>query len=109
MDLRFEFEDRIRRYNARNNYEYTTVAVLIIFWQDNDLGVFKEIKQLSSLFSNIYNFTIRQFVILSYRAEAALTRGVGDFVYKFGGDDSLIILYYGGHDDPDHNDDKQSV
>lgn len=109
MDLRSEFEDRIRRYNARNGYEYATVAVLVMFWQDDDLGVFEEIKQLSSLFSNVYNFTVRQFVIPSYRAEAALTRGVGDFVYEFGGDDSLIILYYGGHGDPDRNGDKQSV
>lgn len=31
MDLRSEFEDRIRRYNARNGYEYATVAVLVMF------------------------------------------------------------------------------
>ena len=80
--------------------------MLTMFWQDDDLGVLEEIKRLSSVFSNLYKFIVRQFVIPSYGADAALTRGVGDFVYEFGGEDSLIILYYGGHDDPDRNGDK---
>lgn len=77
-----------------------------MFWQDDDLGVFEELQRLSSGFSNLYKIHCPP---IRHRAEAALSRGVDDFVYEFGGEDSLVILYYGGHDDPDRNGDRQSV
>ncbi|KAL4917859.1 hypothetical protein BDW62DRAFT_201412 [Aspergillus aurantiobrunneus] len=91
-----------------NNY-YRQATVLALSWEEDDLGVIQEIRQLKTLFNDLLNFEFREYAIPSDRPQAALFCVLADFVLKFGEKGNLIVIYYGGHGDPDLDGDKQSV
>lgn len=76
--------------------KYDKVEVLLLQWQDDDLGVNTEIQELNRLFRSHYNFTTYVRYIPSEDAEDYLTRTIVEF-RKGKGCNDLLIVYYGGH------------
>jgi hypothetical protein len=108
-DFTTQLSNDLVNYSFVESPYYNSATVLALSWEEDDLGVIREIRQLSTLFRELLNFEFRRFIIPSERSQAILSRAISDFVYEFGGEGNLIIIYYGGHGDPDLDGDRQSV
>jgi hypothetical protein len=80
----------------RHNIRYSQVHVLLLSWVDDDLGVAREIRGLRHVFRDMYNFQVQEYQIPSLKPDRALKRRVSNFL-DIDGNDTLLILYYGGH------------
>lgn len=96
-------------FHLTANHYYQHATVLALSWQEDDLGVIQEIRQLKTLFRDVLNFDFCEYAIPSDRPQAALSVVLAEFILNFGGKGNLIVVYYGGHGDPDFDGDKQSV
>jgi hypothetical protein len=83
----------------RNGIRYTNVQVLLLSWEDDDLGVSAEIKPLKRLFEERYYFGVEEYKIPSIKPDPVLTRRVLEFL-DHDSKETLLILYYGGHARP---------
>jgi hypothetical protein len=84
---------------GRHGIRYTNVQVLLLSWEDDDLGVSAEIKPLKRLFKERYYFGVEEYKIPSIKPDPALTRRVMEFTDYYG-KETLLIIYYGGHAQP---------
>jgi hypothetical protein len=84
---------------GRHGIRYTNVQVLLLSWEDDDLGVSTEIEPLKRLFKERYCFGVEEYKIPSINPDSTLTRRVLDFVDYYN-KETLLILYYGGHARP---------
>ena len=79
---------------------YTSVYVLVLFWQDEDpnLPVSLEALELKGVFEKEYHFNVETWEIPSEGSHKRVNQKVLDFV-ELGDDskDDLKIVYYGGH------------
>lgn len=79
---------------------YTSVYVLLLFWQDEDLKlpVSLEALDLKDIFENVYHFDVEAWGIPSDGSHKKVNQKILDFV-DLGGDskEDLKIVYYGGH------------
>jgi hypothetical protein len=87
----------------RSQQEYSTVHVLMISWEDDDLGTAADLQRLKRIFEDTYKFTTDHFKIPSndipdFDLEEVLTT-----TKKRHGrnEDGLIIVCYGGHGEID--------
>ena len=76
---------------------YTTVNVLLLLWEDDDLGVIDEVKLLEKVFREIYKYNTERWFIPSQDADDALLEKLLAFRKSNERDDNLFIIYYGGH------------
>ena len=77
---------------------YSRVSVLLLSWVDDDLGVTKEICQLRSLFRDTFHYQVHEWELPSGRGAYVKTwNKIHNFTKNYGGEGTLIILYYGGH------------
>ena len=84
--------------------KYNSVRALLVQWEDDDLGVDKEVGKLAAVLSNPqpdgYNFSVERWYIPSsseeYGPEDLLDERLREF-RKGAKEDDLLILYYGGH------------
>ena len=76
---------------------YATVNVLLIYWEEDDLGVLDEIQVLERVFRNIYGYSTERWSIPSVDADDALLEKLFAFRKSNDRDDNLFIIYYGGH------------
>jgi hypothetical protein len=83
----------------RHDIRYTNVQVLLLSWEDDDLGVSAEIEPLKRLFKERYYFSVEEYKIPSIKPDPALTRRVLKFL-DHDDKETLLILYYGGHARP---------
>jgi hypothetical protein len=81
------------RYNVR----YSRAHVLMLSWEDDDLGVAREIKPLRHVFRDMYNFNVHEYQIPSVKPDLSLKGAMFQFLSEFDGNDTLLIIYYGGH------------
>jgi hypothetical protein len=75
---------------------YTRVKVLLVQWQSDDLDVYRELKTLKKVFTQLYHYEVSKFFI----PDELPFRSLGEAVIRFIGDDSpetLLIFYYSGH------------
>ena len=78
--------------------QYDGVYVLLISWEEDDLGTISEIEALSDVLRNIYNYSTEHYSIPSYDPELALDEKLHEFRRNYGHQTSnLLIVYYGGH------------
>lgn len=70
--------------------------MILMSWEDDTLGVEREIKRLSQVFSNIYRFEVNEFKIPRKLPGLATTSQLTSFLLK-AGQDCLLIVYYAGH------------
>jgi len=84
------------RWHARDSY--TRTSVLLLSWADDDLRVKSEIRQLRSLFQDSFNYEVFEWELPSGPGVYLKTANrVGDFAAQYGGEGTLLIIYYGGH------------
>jgi hypothetical protein len=77
--------------------EYREVHVLILSWEDDDLGVIKQILQLAIVFTLEYELEVDKFMIPSNNPEFVVMEQLKQFVDKYSQPGNLLIVYYGGH------------
>ncbi|KAL8753620.1 MAG: hypothetical protein Q9199_004924 [Rusavskia elegans] len=88
----------------RQRSPYTSVYVLLLRWAEDDLNVQAELTTLKHIFEKQYRFTTEQWDIPgrdSTQATRALQRKLYNFQDSHQCEDELLIVYYGGHGDPD--------
>lgn len=80
----------------RHSIRYSEVHVLLLSWEEDDLGVEAEIQPLRRVFEDRYHFTVQEYKIPSIKPDRALKLRVISFLA--GEDnDTLLIVYYAGH------------
>lgn len=109
LGLQAKLNTGLEQYRQRRRNDYAAVSVLMLLWEDDDLGCIEEVKQLSAIFRETFHYTVRQFLIPTERPQSSLCRVVSDFIYEFGSSGNLVLVYYGGHGDPDLNGDREAV
>ena len=75
---------------------YTRVKVLLVQWESDDFGVYRELQCLKKVFTQLYHYEVSK----SFIPDEVPFRSLGEAVIRFIGDDSpetLLIFYYGGH------------
>jgi hypothetical protein len=87
----------LTKYQPRRSQRYEAVNVLLIVWGDDDMGCNVEIEELGRLLNGVFGYAVWPYRIPSLDSQRALGVCVAGFVESFGGDDNLIIVYYGGH------------
>ncbi|TVY39388.1 hypothetical protein LSUB1_G004327 [Lachnellula subtilissima] len=75
---------------------YKRVHALLLSWEEDDLGVIKEIERLRCVLKNTYQYSVESYEIPSRKPDAALKRRVLEFLDD-DAEDILMIVYYGGH------------
>ena len=81
---------------TRRDSHYERVHVLLLSWEDDNLGVDKEIKRLGHVFSHLYQFDVERFQIPRKTPGKATASRVSTFLEN-DGVGSLLIVYYAGH------------
>jgi hypothetical protein len=100
---------------TRNSSRYSKVQVLLLSWEEDDLGVAKEIAPLRKVLEKRYHFKVREFLIPSPDLETnvdplrSLNRQVTSFLDTFDQRDTLLIVYYAGHASKPSDADGQSL
>ena len=93
-----------RAYPKVGNSRYNKVQVLLISWEDDDLNVEIEIKELQKVLWDFYQFPAEHWKIPSHDGpHGQLGDKVRDFQKLHDKEDSLLIVYYGGHGYLDKN------
>lgn len=86
---------------------YKEVHVLLLSWEEDNLGVIKELTELRDVFENLYRFQTETWNIPTLESHNALAFRMMQFLNDFKADDNLLVVYYGGHGGM--NDDRQCV
>ncbi|KAL1589058.1 hypothetical protein WHR41_01897 [Cladosporium halotolerans] len=89
----------------RPQQRYSSVYVLMISWEDDDLGTAREIAKLKDIFEEDYRYSTRHYEIPSHKKISPgsepsweLEEVLVQTRNKHGRDeDGLLIIYYGGH------------
>lgn len=76
---------------------YKEVEVLLIRWEEDELEVEWELNELHKVFRDLYGFTTEQFLIPSQNSHRKLNLKALRFVEEHENEDTLLIVYYGGH------------
>jgi hypothetical protein len=80
----------------RHDIRYSKAFVLLLSWEDEDLGVHTEINELRDVFDERYHFEVQEYKIPSMKPTRNVTNRVREFLNQEN-KDSLLIIYYAGH------------
>ncbi|KAK3692709.1 hypothetical protein B0T22DRAFT_370548 [Podospora appendiculata] len=69
----------------------------MLHWKCDDLFVLPELEDLEKCLRGDYNFETEIFSIPSENAHLELMLKIGDMIKKHESDDTLFVVYYGGH------------
>ncbi|KAH6718763.1 hypothetical protein BKA61DRAFT_596219 [Leptodontidium sp. MPI-SDFR-AT-0119] len=83
-------------WSSRNYPRYKEVRVLLMRWQEDNLGVEEELLRLKYVFSHLYRYDVQCFEIPN-KSPARVTISKVSSLIADCGVDSLVIIYYGGH------------
>ncbi|CAI6338130.1 unnamed protein product [Periconia digitata] len=87
----------------RSVRRYHDVVVLLLRWQDDDLGTETEVNDLESVLRDLYHYRTERYLIPSSDSATQLEYRLNDFRKAHDRDSSLLLLYYGGHGSLDFN------
>ncbi|KAF4451893.1 hypothetical protein F53441_5212 [Fusarium austroafricanum] len=76
---------------------YSEVQVLLIRWDEDELEVEWELNELRRVFNDLYGFTTDKFLIPTQNSHRKLNHKALSFVEEHENEDTLLIVYYGGH------------
>lgn len=100
-DIIEDYKDHSQDYFAHRN-AYSTVHALLLWWQENDIHPEKEIGTLKALLENDFRFEVSTFQIPKDGThKSSLKKQIMNTVDNHSKKDSLLIVYYAGHCDPD--------
>ncbi|KAI1327887.1 hypothetical protein F5Y16DRAFT_398957 [Xylariaceae sp. FL0255] len=83
--------------NRGSSARYQHVYALLLHWDSDDLFVLPELEDLEACFSQDYNFETERFKIPSDNAHLDLMLKIGSMIKEHESNDTLLIVYYGGH------------
>ena len=93
----------------RKTAAYASAHVLMLYWEDDDLGVIPEIETLKDFFEAKLFFQTTVLPIPSTRSQATLQSELTTFIYAYGAaKEGLVIIYYAGHGDR-NSDEKKAI
>jgi len=81
---------------SRGPTRYKEVKVLLVRWEEDDLDVDWELQDLSKVLG-AYGFDTETWLIPTDSAQFKMMQKASDFIRAFGGENTLFIVYYGGH------------
>ena len=81
----------------KNPRQYGGVHALLLNWEGDDLGTDEELTELHNLFRSQFNFTVAIWKIPSVQAEDKLELKISKVKAEHGGENRLLIVFYGGH------------
>ncbi len=81
---------------TRHSSGYEEVHVLLLSWEEDNLGVEQEIRRLGKVLSNLYRFDVEQYKIPRKTPGKATISRVSTFLEN-DSNRNLLIVYYGGH------------
>ena len=76
---------------------YTNVQALLLHWKSDDLFVLPELEDLEKVLREEYNYNTDIFAIPSENSHLELMLKIGEIIKKHEGEDTLFVVYYGGH------------
>ncbi|KAK0710922.1 hypothetical protein B0H67DRAFT_268862 [Lasiosphaeris hirsuta] len=82
---------------GRSSQRYTKVQALMLHWKCDDLFVLPELEDLEKCLREYYSYETDIFAIPSENAHLELMLKIGDMVKKHESEDTLFVVYYGGH------------
>ena len=82
---------------GRSAQRYTKVHALMLHWKSDDLFVLPELEDLEKCFREHYNFGTDIFSIPSENSHLELMLKIGDMVKQHESEETLFVVYYGGH------------
>ncbi|GAB1320120.1 hypothetical protein MFIFM68171_10330 [Madurella fahalii] len=82
---------------GRTSQRYSKVHALMLHWKSDDLFVLPELEDLEKCLRENYCFETDIFSIPSDNSHLELMLKVGDMVKQHESEDTLFIVYYGGH------------
>ncbi|KAI3397019.1 hypothetical protein diail_11346 [Diaporthe ilicicola] len=82
---------------GRSSQRYKHVQVLLLHWKTDDLFVLPELEDLATCFSGDYGFNTDIFAIPSDNPHLDLMLKIGALIKEHESDDTLFVVYYGGH------------
>lgn len=103
VDIAQSFKHKAGDYFSRRN-TYTHVHCLLLWWKQNDLRPEKEVRDLAELLREGFHYGVSTFEIpVDGSQKSAIKDEIFATVKKHGKEDSLLIIYYSGHCDPDEH------
>ncbi|KAI4192735.1 MAG: hypothetical protein LQ346_004188 [Caloplaca aetnensis] len=90
--------------SAQQQSKYDKVAVLMMHWSNDNLGIVPLEDELATVFYKVYNFVVEAYVIPDVAPpgqtiSGAFSRRLMDFQDRYHGPRSLMIYVYSGHAD----------
>ena len=79
-----------------NESRYREVHVLLLSWEDDNLGVKEEIDSLQRVFANFYHFDVEGYHIPADKPGQKAQARVMSFL-EHDNSNNLFIVYYAGH------------
>lgn len=81
----------------RGSRNYTAVFVLLLEWQNDDLGTVIDLNALERVFRGIYHYNTERYSIPSEEPSTQLEYRLNDFRRAHDNGTNLLIVCYGGH------------
>jgi hypothetical protein len=82
---------------GRISQRYAKVQALLLHWHSDDLFVIPELEDLEKCFKEEYSFDTDIFAIPSDNSHLELMMRIGKFIKDHEAQDTLFVVYYGGH------------
>lgn len=82
---------------GRSSQRYKSVQALLLHWKTDDLFVLPELEDLETCFREDYGFNTDVFAIPSDNPHLDLMMRVGSLIKEHESEDTLFVVYYGGH------------
>ncbi|KAK2070395.1 hypothetical protein P8C59_004888 [Phyllachora maydis] len=82
---------------GRPSQRYTKVQALLLHWTTDDLFVLPELEDLEKCLRENYSYDTDIFPIPAENSHLELMLKVGDLIKKHESEETLFIIYYGGH------------
>jgi hypothetical protein len=92
---------------AASRTSYQKVSVLMMHWENDDLGVVASQAELATVFRTVYGFEVSRFVIPSQRttqyAQRKTVSALESMIEELDMPNSLFIVQYSGHSGGNNN------
>ncbi|KAI1503801.1 hypothetical protein F5X99DRAFT_406800 [Biscogniauxia marginata] len=98
--IKKELASGLDKYRLRRKQGYSSVHVLLLSWQVGDAAFAEDANEVAAVFQDSFNYSVLPYKIPTENSQIRLNLHVAHFVERFGGEDNLIVVYYGGHGGP---------
>jgi hypothetical protein len=82
---------------GKSSARYNNVQALLLHWNSDDLFVIPELEDLEKCLSEDYGFNTDIFAIPSENSHLELMMRIGQLIKDHESQDTLFVVYYGGH------------